>query len=95
MRAIVDALCRLHRTRSLDRSYFNFTNPENNLKPAAASWIAVDCLLTLAAAPAGRAAASPQTVTEKIVDGAEAKDAVVKGDGCRRQDEEGLSKTGR
>jgi hyperosmotically inducible periplasmic protein len=69
------------------------------MKPAAATWIAVPAiaLLTLAAAPAaGRATASPQTVTEKTVDGAEkAKDAVVKGTTVAvDKTKEGVSKSG-
>ena len=67
------------------------------MKPVTATWIAVPAiaLLTLAAA-AGRATASPQTVTEKTVDGAEkAKDAVVKGTTVAAdKTKEGLSKTG-
>jgi len=69
------------------------------MKPTAATWIAVPAiaLLTLAAAPAaGRAMASPQTVTEKTVEGAEkTKDAVVKGTTVAvDKTKEGLSKTG-
>src|SRR6185295_3810253 len=54
-------------------------------------------LLTLAAAPAaGLAMASPQTVTEKTVEGAEkTKDAVVKGTTIAvDKTKEGVSKTG-
>lgn len=69
------------------------------MKTVTATWIAVPAivLLTLAAAPAaGRATASPQTVTEKTIDGAEkAKDAVVKGATVAAdKTKEGLSKTG-
>ncbi len=69
------------------------------MKPATATWIAVPAiaLFTLAAAPAaGRATASPQTVTEKTVDGAEkAKDAVVKGTTVAvDKTKEGVSKSG-
>ena len=69
------------------------------MKPIAATWIAVPAiaLLTLAAAPAaGRAMASPQTVTEKTVEGAEkTKDAVVKGTTVAvDKTKEGVSKTG-
>lgn len=69
------------------------------MKSATAIWIAVPAiaLLTFAAAPAaGRATASPQTVTEKTVDGAEkTKDAVVKGTTVAvDKTKEGLSKTG-
>ena len=70
------------------------------MKPVTATWIAVPAiaLLTLAAPPpaAGKATASPQTVTEKTVDGAEkAKDAVVTGvTVAADKTKDGLSKTG-
>jgi hyperosmotically inducible periplasmic protein len=69
------------------------------MKPAMATWIAVPAigLLTLGAAPAdARATASPQTVTEKTVDGAEkAKDAAIKGvTVAADKTKDGLSKTG-
>jgi hyperosmotically inducible periplasmic protein len=69
------------------------------MKPVTATWIAVPAiaLLTIAAAPAAaRAMASPQTVTEKTIDGAEkATDAVVKGvTVAADKTKDGLSKTG-
>ena len=69
------------------------------MKPVTATWIAIPAiaLWSLAAAPAAaRATASPQTVTEKTIDGAEkTKDAVVKGATVTAdKTKEGLSKTG-
>ncbi len=69
------------------------------MKPAMATWITVPAiaLLTLAAGHAdARATTSPQTVTEKTIDGAEkAKDATIKGvTVAADKTKEGLSKTG-
>jgi len=68
------------------------------MKPATATWIAIPAtvLLTLATPVAARATASPQSVAEKTIDGAEkAKDAVVKGATVTAdKTKEGLSKTG-
>ena len=69
------------------------------MKPVTATWIAAPAiaLLTFVAAPAAaRAMASPQSVTDKTIDGAEkTKDAVVHGATVAvDKTKEGLSKTG-